>query len=660
MQLSVIIVNYNVQHFLEQCLHSVMKALRNVEGEVIVVDNNSVDGSVQMVKTKFPGIRLIVNKQNTGFSHANNQAILESTGTYVLLLNPDTVVEEDTFEKVIGFMNTHPEAGGLGVQMLDGKGNFLPESKRGLPTPLVAFFKIFGLAQLFPRSRLFGRYHLGYLDKNQTNEIEILSGAFMLMRKAALDKVGLLDEDFFMYGEDIDLSYRILKGGYKNYYYPETRIIHYKGESTKKSSVNYVFVFYRAMIIFARKHFSLQNAKLFSFLIHFAIYLRAGTALLSRFLKRMLLPLSDALLITAGLFLIKDYYERYILSSAYEYYSARLIAVAFPAYALIWLCTVFLSGGYDKPVRIWKIMRGVLVGTAFILIIYALLPEQFRFSRALILLGAAWALCAMLMLRFLINAVMYKEFSVYRRGSRRIVIVGEPDECNRVNALLRQTAVYTDFVGFVGTNGHTDILQNYIGRFEQLKEILFIYKIDEVIFCARDLSSQKIINQMLELGQGETDFKIAPPESLSIIGSNSIETAGDLYVIDINSITKSVNRRKKRMLDLILSLAFLLSFPITLLFQKNPAGFLFNIFRVFSGKKSWVGYSLGRDKASENLPLIRNGILNPASMFKNRNPDPETLGRLNMVYAKDYRIGNDLQIIWKCFRCLGNREEKKA
>ncbi|MFI5151225.1 MAG: glycosyltransferase [Bacteroidia bacterium] len=657
MQLSVIIVNYNVQHFLEQCLHSVKKALRNVDGEVIVVDNNSVDGSVQMVRTKFPEIRLMVNKQNTGFSHANNQAIRESSGNYILLLNPDTVVEEDTFEKVLKFMNAHPEAGGLGVQMLDGKGNFLPESKRGLPTPLVAFCKIFGLASLFPRSRLFGRYHLGYLDKNKTNEIEILSGAFMLMRKTALDKVGLLDEDFFMYGEDIDLSYRILKGGYKNYYFPETRIIHYKGESTKKSSVNYVFVFYRAMIIFARKHFSLQHAKIFSFLIHFAIYLRAGTALISRFVQRMLLPLSDALLIIAGLFLLKNNYEHYILSSSYEYYSPRLIAVAFPAYAFLWLLTVFLSGGYDKPVKFWKILRGILVGTALILIIYALLPEQYRFSRALILLGAAWALCALVVIRIGFNLLVHKEFSVYRSGLRRIVIVGEPDECNRVNALLRQTSVHTDFVGFVGTNGHTDILQNYIGRFEQLKEILFIYKIDEVIFCSKDLSSQKIINQMLELGQGETDFKIAPPESFSIIGSNSIETAGDLYVIDINSITKSVNRRKKRILDIVLCFFLLITLPVCILIQKKPIGFIGNILRVLSGKKSWVGYTLSAEKNSQNLPLIRNGILNPASMFSGLAPNEETSGRLNMVYAKDYRIVNDLHIIRKCFRNLGNGDK---
>lgn len=272
MKLSIIVVNYNVQHFLEQCLQSVFKALQNIEGEVWVVDNNSVDGSVAMIKDKFPSVNLVASKDNLGFSKGNNLAIKKSKGEYTLLLNPDTLVEEDTFQKVLQFMDSNPIVGGLGVKMVDGKGNFLPESKRSLPTPSVAFYKIFGLSSLFPKSKRFGKYHCGHLDNNQNHEIEILSGAFMLMRKSALDKIGLLDEDFFMYGEDIDLSYRLIKGGYKNYYFANTRIIHYKGESTKKSSVNYVFVFYNAMIIFAKKHFSSKNASLFTIPNKFIIF----------------------------------------------------------------------------------------------------------------------------------------------------------------------------------------------------------------------------------------------------------------------------------------------------------------------------------------------------------------------------------------------------
>lgn len=200
MDLSIVIVNYNVKYFLEQCLHSVESSVGNLDVEIFVVDNNSVDGSCNMVVEKFPGVKLIRNKENLGFSVANNQAIKESAGRYVLLLNPDTVIEEDTLGKCVGYMDEHERCGGLGVKMIDGKGDFLPESKRSLPTPGVAFYKIFGFSRLFPRSRIFGKYHLGYLDRDKVHSIDILPGAFMMLRKPALDEVGLLDEAFFMYG----------------------------------------------------------------------------------------------------------------------------------------------------------------------------------------------------------------------------------------------------------------------------------------------------------------------------------------------------------------------------------------------------------------------------------------------------------------------------
>ena len=248
MQLSIIIVNYNVRNFLEQCLTSVFKAINGIDAEVFVVDNNSSDDSLEMVSQQFPEVIIIANKDNVGFSKANNQAMAIAKGRYILLLNPDTVVEEDTFSKCIAFSDKHPDLGGLGVKMVDGSGIFLPESKRGLPTPSVSFYKIFGLSAIFPKSKTFAKYHLAYLDKDEINEIEVLSGAFMWMRKSVLDKIGYLDEAFFMYGEDIDLSYRITQAGYKNYYFPEAQIIHYKGESTKKGSINYVFVFYLSLI----------------------------------------------------------------------------------------------------------------------------------------------------------------------------------------------------------------------------------------------------------------------------------------------------------------------------------------------------------------------------------------------------------------------------
>lgn len=625
-----------------------------MECEVFVVDNNSVDGSLQMVREKFPEVILIANKENTGFSRANNQAMRIAKGEYILLLNPDTVVEENTFRKVVAFMDAHPDAGGLGVQMIDGKGNFLPESKRGLPTPSVAFYKIFGLSKLFPKSKTFGRYHLGYLDKNATHEVEILSGAFMLMRKAALDKVGLLDEDYFMYGEDIDLSYRIILGGYKNYYFHDTRIIHYKGESTKKSSVNYVFVFYRAMVIFARKHFSQKNAKLFSFLINMAIWLRAGAAIATRFIKAIALPAFDGAIILAGMYFVKGYYESKVkLAYAGGYYQNELVNIFFPLYTFVWIVSVYYSGGYDKPVRLLKIMRGILIGTIGILVVYSLLPELYRFSRAMILFGAGLSMISLSFTRILFHALGIKSMRMDAGGPQRVVIAGSPEECDRVKNLVAQTGITPGFTGFVSTSQEANG-SNVLGRFDQLSEIVNIYSIDEIIFCAKDISAQEIIDRMAELGDSrKVSYKIAPPESLSIIGSNSIDTAGDLYVIDINSVSKPVNRRNKRVVDFSVAFGFLLVFPLLMWTQKNPIGFVGNIFRVLFGNRSWVGYAPGKNH-DMNLPKIRTGVLNPLIALPEQQRTEDIRVRLNILYAKDYKISNDLRILRKGFRSLGN------
>lgn len=648
--LSIIIVNYNVKHFVEQCLHSVFNASKNLSIEVFVVDNNSVDGSVPFIKQKFPQVKLIENKTNTGFSVANNQAIKQSTGKHVLLLNPDTVVQEDTFEKVIAFMNEHPDAGGLGIKMFDGKGKFLPESKRGLPTPAVAFYKIFGLAKLFPNSKKFGQYHLTYLDKDKTHQIDVLSGAFMLMRKETLDKVGLLDETFFMYGEDIDLSYRITLGGYKNYYFADSSIIHYKGESTKKSSVNYVIVFYKAMAIFAQKHFSSGNAKLFNFLIHLAIYLRATIAITARFIKQSFFPAIDFGLIVLGLYMIKDIYELQFKFND-DYYSKRLIDLAFPIYTVIWMFFSYLSGGYDKPFRFLKMIRGVLVGTAIILILYSLLPENYRFSRALILIGTAYTILVYLITRIIYNAAGLSQFKFKtEQKSKRIVIIGSEEEFDRVFGLLKETRINAGFVGFVSNNDNGVKHQYYIGNFNQINEIVDVHAINEIIFCAKNISSQNIIDKMLTLVTKGVDFKIAPPESLSIIGSNSIDTAGDLYVIDINNVGKPENRRKKRLFDLTSSGLLLLFAPILFFIQKNKLNFIANCFKVLLGIYSWVGYGKAPRK---DLPAIKPSVLTPADASKTEL-QADKINLLFLSYSKDYSVEKDIKIVFAALRNLGN------
>jgi len=272
LDLSVIIVSYNAVDFLKLCLHSVYSACHSISAEVFVVDNHSSDDSVDMVRKEFPQTHVIANTNNPGFSVANNQAIKLSKGKYILILNPDTIVAEDTFEKMISLMNSNNKIGCLGIKMIDGSGSFLPESKRGIPTPWNSFCKISGLSSFFKKSKIFNEYHKGYLSNNINHPIEILSGAYMCLRKEVVDKVGMFDETFFMYGEDIDLSYRIIQTGYQNYYFADSTIIHFKGESTSKDKV-YRDRFYKAMILFARKHFSKSYGFIFSILINIAISL---------------------------------------------------------------------------------------------------------------------------------------------------------------------------------------------------------------------------------------------------------------------------------------------------------------------------------------------------------------------------------------------------
>ena len=292
LKLSVIIVNYNVKYYLDQCIRSVLRAFEemNTPAEIIVVDNHSADGSVDYLEKRYPQmlypmVRFVRSAHNLGFARANNIAIRQSRGEYVLLLNPDTIVGEDALKASVDFMDAHEDAGAVGVRMLGAQGRRAMESRRGLPTPMVSFFKMLGFCNRWPHHRLFGKYYMGYLPWDEPSQIEVVSGAYCMLRRKALDEVGLLDEDFFMYGEDIDLSYRVLKGGYHNYYLP-VDILHYKGESTQKSSFRYVHVFYEAMLIFFRKHYSGMTF-LLSLPIKTAIYAKALMALVGMLSDRM-------------------------------------------------------------------------------------------------------------------------------------------------------------------------------------------------------------------------------------------------------------------------------------------------------------------------------------------------------------------------------------
>lgn len=641
MKLSVIIVNYNVRAYLEQCLRTVFEAMKGIDGDVFVVDNLSTDGSVEMVREKFPAVRLIANKVNVGFSRANNQAVRESTAEYVLLLNPDTVVGEDVFHKVIAFMDAHPKAGGLGVKMIDGTGQFLPESKRGLPTPSVAFFKIIGLTRLFPRSKVFGRYHLGHLAENEAAPIEILSGACMFLRKRTLDEVGLLDESFFMYGEDIDLSYRITMGGYENWYFPDARIIHYKGESTKKSSVNYVFVFYNAMAIFAKKHFTRKRPDLFAGLINASIYLSAAGAIGARFLRRALLPMLDLLLLFIAMLLVGH-------ELGMGTFLAGIPVSLWPLCGLPMLVVLGACGAYDLPVRLGNVFKAAFVGGVLLFLYRRAADAQDTIIEQLAwaLLVASITLIVGVVARTTLHLLKVRPFGLRSLDRKRILSIGSAEESRHALDLLWQT-----HFGLGRREQMSPAEANAAEAREAIRRRIRKQGIDEVVFCARDLRWGRIIELMEHLKRTGVTFKIAQPGREFIIGPSSIESVQDLLIMEEHAVSSSAARRRKRIMDVSVSVLLLVSAPLGILFVQDRAHFLRNVFSVIAGRKSWVGYSTVSGR-SERLPRLRPGILDPVT-GDGLVPSPLTVRRVNLSYAKDYRVGWDLRLIWRGFSRLG-------
>jgi GT2 family glycosyltransferase len=579
MDLSVIIVNYNVRHFLEQCIISVQNAIQHLNVEILVVDNNSVDDSVAYLKSCKAPVSCIFNTENVGFSKANNQAIKIAQGTYILLLNPDTIVAEDTLVKTLAYMYQHPEAGALGIKMLDSNGRYLPESKRGLPTPAVAFYKLFGLSACFPKSKRFGQYHLSYLRADQNQIVDVLSGAFMLIQKSVINKIGGLDERFFMYGEDVDLSYRITQAGYQNHYFAESSIIHHKGESTKKGNLNYVRLFYGAMAQFAEKHLPETTSWIFVRLIHFAIWLRAGASFIYTLFRSALVPLADFSIILIGLYSCKAAYE--VGFKLYpNFYSATMLRLFFPLYSLLWVSAMFLSGAYDKPQRTQPAFRGLLHGTVFILIIYSLLPEYFRFSRALILLGSGFAFMYLVLSRFLFRLLFYRS---ERLGA--ILILAQPAEGKRIESLLKSTSRPPESIFYVAPEGGND----FINRLSDLDERIRIHCISELIFSVPAFSTGDILSCMAYFSKHGLKYRIVTAQSDAIIGGQDPNIKSELFTFSLNDFGQPINRRKKRLLELVLVFTILLLSPLLIGFMSSPLHFFKNSYAVIRGRRHLVG-----------------------------------------------------------------------
>lgn len=639
MQLSIIIVNYNVKYFLEHCLLSVQRACVGMEAEVWVVDNYSGDGSVQMIEQRFSWVKLIANKDNVGFAKANNQAVAKATGKYILYLNPDTIVPEDCFTKCFAYMEANPKVGALGCRLIDGRGQFLPESKRGFPSAQAAFFKISGLSSLFKKSKFFNQYHLGFLPELETNRVDVLVGCFMFCRKEVIDQVGSFDETYFMYGEDIDLSYKIKKAGYENVYFPETSVIHYKGESTNKGSLNYVKMFYQAMVIFAQKHFTGVGKGAFVALIRVAIYMRAVIALFSRLLKIIKLPLLDAVVILISLQVTKSLWIKNVKPETE--YTHLLILGFFLSYTFTWLSSLFLNGTYDAPYKPQRLIRGMFVGGVLTLAVYGLLPEDLRFSRGITLIGAVLSTVLLLAYRQVLSYLNILNLES-DRNEHKVIVVGDANDEQEVNDLWQKAFVKKNVLGTLSAFDKKESYQ--LGIFSHLKPLVALYGAKEIIYTQGPLSFKQIIDSMQQCGP-TLEYKLHSQGTDSIIGSNSKNTAGDLYTTElIYDITTPSAKRNKRVVDILFSFAFLVFTPLCIWFVKNKKHYLGNMFLVLEGDKTFVGYD------DAQFPPLKPHLLTVYDRIENYEIPYDNKEHLNWLYAKHYTAWQDVRIIWKRWR----------
>ena len=537
-------------------------------------------------------------------------------------------------------------AGALGIRMIDGAGHFLPESRRSFPSPLTSFFKLTGLATLFPRSPVFARYHMGHIDSMHTHDTDILSGAFMLLRQQALQITGGFDESFFMYGEDIDLSFRIRKAGYKNVYFAGSTIIHFKGESTKKGTLNYVHLFYKAMAIFVRKHYAGIRAGIVLFSIQSSIWLRAILTAVSGFIRNAGLPLADALLILASFWLAKYSWNTWFKPEIS--YPMQLLTIAFPLFTALFLIAAYYTGLYDKPRKKGQLIRSAAFALLVLLAFYSIAPERYRFSRAILLLGVAYAFIALKLSRLFL--VRLKLIDPPEKSEKsQTIIAGTVSEFNRLSGLLNTTEREERILGRVAV---TEDHQQYLVHIQDLQSFLNKAQVREIIFCENGLSFKEIIAITASL-KGNLRIRISASGSHSIVGSDSRDEAGETFSIqDRYQIAKPVNKRLKRLTDVLVSILFLPFYPVGFFFLDKPFGALRNVFFVGSGRKTWVGYI----NPEGELPQLRKAVIGPDGNPVNNNSDYDesVVKKMNHSYAREYSVYNDISLIVKNYRRLGS------
>lgn len=653
---SVVIVNYNVRDFLVQAIRSVQQASRSLDTEIWVVDNNSIDDSVAVLEADFPDVHLIANRENVGFGSANNQAIRQAKGRFILILNPDTIVQEDTLERMVAFMEAHGDCGALGCQILNPDGSFAPESRRAFPTPEIAFWRMTGLGRLFPRSRRFGGYNMTYLPEDEAAEVDALSGSCMFVRREALlgeRGAGLFDEDFFMYGEDLDLCFRIQRAGWTIWYTPDTRIIHYKGESTKKGEIRYVRLFYGAMLLFIEKHLDRKHSTVLASLLRLGIWSRAALTLVGNTVRRIVPPMADTALVYGATALMA--WVRYQQTGTT--FAALFLATVAPAFAGATVASIGMAGGYrrSRHFPVGPVLLGLTFGF-LVVSAMSLFFQQVAFSRFALLTSLA---VSMLLLVGWRMAVGRKH-----RSGRRALLVGGAVEAERLHRLMaahpRPGFRLAGFVQDDDTAAEPGSRLPRLGRPSALRDLVRLQGFDDIVFSARDVSNQDIIQHMQSLQDLGVGFRILSQGGDHLIGKAEIDhlSAGRLGM----GSTEEISLRPaaaRRLFEWSAGLLLGLASPFLWLasrFTPQHSGLrrgvatLRGLPHVFAGRRALVGCESAHAHQIPTLWNVQPGLFTVTNSVRSEELEPDDVLRSAWYYATHQGPGLDASIIAAGFR----------
>ncbi len=649
-------------------LNSLEKARHDLEVEIFVVDNASGDDSVNYLKKRYPEVNYIANEENVGFGRANNQAIKRAAGTYTLLINPDTLVSEDTLDVLVNHMEKNPECGAAGCKILNPDGTFAPESRRSVPTIWSASSKVFGLNTLFPKSRLFSQYYLSWMDEDEPSKVPVLSGSFMFWRTNLLKKLGGFDERFFMYGEDIDLCYRIQNTAYHIDYVPETSIIHYKGESTKRGDLKYIRIFNQALYLFFDKHYSTRYSLFFRTFIYLAIWLRTFLSFLSSGFKKIKPILADLIILNLSIavgFLLRYGLqgENILNPTGVKYLWINALG------SILFLISGSTLGLFKQKKESISTTLKALTLTYTGVVIVTFFVRNLAYTRLGLILGFIFGL--VFFVAFKLIKVNRKDSGTYNRGkirSSRVLIVGDERHSADIISKIHSRPDWSyEVIGNVSVEDEKSA--HNLGSLSQLRDLVKAYNIDQVFFSLRSISYKQMLKEISNLQKEDVVFKLIPDSMDFILGKSNVEYLEAIPLLEVEfEYSKPLNKFIKRALDTgvaipLYMLMFIFTLP-SLIFSKRDfisvGGLKLykditkhtwkNRFRllgyVISGKLSLVGAPITDKVMEENNPA-KKGITGLVQISENRIQEKEEAESFTLYYLQNYSLWMDIDILIK-------------